>query len=468
MRRQRVIAAMASGMAILLGGCSAVSQSGSPGASPTALPSVEPSLGSMPAQATVRWEGTGSMTHAGGNFHIHALRDGRVLVISEEQMAELWDPTTGEWHAVEGLNNPRTGFASVLLADGRVLVVGGLNDIGQSYSSAYLFDPATETWDKAAGLMTIARTNPAAALLPDGRVLVAGGYFHVDPSVGERPDGIILAAFRPKATPSTGSGPGSVDIVPGPYGAAMATAEIFDPTTGEWSSTGSMRFARNGAEATPLADGRVLVVGSDAAAHTGVEVAEDSGRTAEIYDPGTGRFALAGELPDLNVREALQAGVDPGFGTSVLGDLVPLPDGGAVLINQVMDFKHSGRGTRSLRFNAANREWNQIGQSHLSVEDPASGAEYRSPGAARYDATVVPLAGGRVLLAGGSFDGSLASAEMFDPETNAFVALPDMPEARSHALGALLPDGSVLITGGFVDQGDRGVPLSSAVRLLFE
>jgi hypothetical protein len=408
------------------------------------------------------------MTHAGGNLHIHALRDGRVLVISEEQMAELWDPTTGEWHAVEGLNNPRTAFASVLLADGRVLVAGGLNDIEQSYSSAYLFDPATETWEKAAGLMTIARTNPAAAILPDGRVLVAGGYFHVDPYVSEVSDGIVLAAFRSNATPPRESGPGSADIIPGPYGAAMATAEIFDPVTGQWSSTGPMRYARNGAEATPLADGRVLVVGSLATAHTGVEVAEGSGRMAEIYDPATSRFTLAGELPDLDVSEAQQAGVDPGFGTSIPGHLIPLPDGGAVLINQVTDFKHSGKGTRSLRFNAANGEWNQIGRSHLSVEDPASGAEYRSQGAARYDATVVPLAGGRVLLAGGSFDDTLASAEMYDPETDAFVALPDMPEARTRALGALLPDGSVLITGGYVDQGDRGVPLSSAVRLLFE
>ena len=52
----------------------------------------------------------------------------------------------------------------------------------------------------------------------------------------------------------------------------MATAELFDPTTGSWSQTGPMTYARIGAAAVTLADGRVLVFGSHGGAGSGVDV----------------------------------------------------------------------------------------------------------------------------------------------------------------------------------------------------
>ena len=69
----------------------------------------------------------------------------------------------------------------------------------------------------------------------------------------------------------------------------MATAELFDPATGSWSSTGPMQYARFGASAVTLSDGRVLVFGSgggDGAASPSMRGAFDN---AEIYDPATGQ-----------------------------------------------------------------------------------------------------------------------------------------------------------------------------------
>lgn len=70
------------------------------------------------------------------------------------------------------------------------------------------------------------------------------------------------------------------------------------------------------------------------------------------------------------------------------------------------------------------------------------------------------LADGRVLLAGGSDDHQpLATAELFDPATNTFAAVSPMTERREAHAAAQLGDGRVLVVGG---SSDRGSVLASA------
>ena len=100
-------------------------------------------------------------------------------------------------------------------------------------------------------------------------MLVAGGYY-LSGETGRIDTGseTVLAAYR--STPaSVPMPPGAIlaDTDPGrPPIAALATAELYDPVTDTWSATGPMRYARYGAEAVTLADGRVLVVGSSSMA----------------------------------------------------------------------------------------------------------------------------------------------------------------------------------------------------------
>jgi hypothetical protein len=78
-----------------------------------------------------------------------------------------------------------------------------------------------------------------------------------------------------------------------------------------------------------------------------------------------------------------------------------------------------------------------------------------SMGAPRYAAVAAPLPDGRVLVAGGYYDDGgdhyLASAEVFNPATNAFssAGIGAMGTARTGAVAAPLPDGRVLVAGGF-------------------
>jgi hypothetical protein len=78
-----------------------------------------------------------------------------------------------------------------------------------------------------------------------------------------------------------------------------------------------------------------------------------------------------------------------------------------------------------------------------------------SMNAARFYATATLLPNGKVLIAGG-FDvneNPLASTELYDPAANTFAANPAMRIARGWATATLLPNGKVLIAGGYFPSG---------------
>ncbi|MBL93069.1 MAG: hypothetical protein CMH56_14810 [Myxococcales bacterium] len=94
------------------------------------------------------------------------------------------------------LQEARTGFAAVKLADNRIVVVGGYGRNGQTLDSIEIFDPETGV-SRLAARMPSARGEPGAALRSDGKVVIAGGISSV-----------------------TG-------------GVMLQTIELFDPETGE-------------------------------------------------------------------------------------------------------------------------------------------------------------------------------------------------------------------------------------------
>ena len=131
---------------------------------------------------------TGSMQTARESHTATLLADGRVLVVGGHSgqrrsleilaSAEVYDPASGSFEAVGSLNTARHKHDAVLLADGRVLILGGADarDEQGQFASAELFDPRTTTFAPTADMhFTRYKIQGTSLRLPDGRVAVLGG-----------------------------------------------------------------------------------------------------------------------------------------------------------------------------------------------------------------------------------------------------------------------------------------------------
>ena len=147
-------------------------------------------------------------------------------------------------------------------------------DATTSASAVVTIGPSTTAGNfTAVGNMTTARADHTATLLPNGKVLIAGG----------EGDG-----FQ-----------------------ALASAELYDPSTRTFAPTGSMITPRYAHSATLLADGRVLIAGGTQDVDGGTFVF-----TTEIYDPSTGAFTAAGDLASIGG----EVYASPGNVTTLLPD----------------------------------------------------------------------------------------------------------------------------------------------------
>ena len=139
--------------------------------------------------------------------------------------------------------------------------------------------------------------------------------------------------------------------------------------------------------------------------------------SAELYDPATGIWSLAGSL--VNSRE--------------YGHTATLLTNGKVLVAGGFPF-----GTSAELYDPTNGAWMATG----------SLADYRQ------SATATLLPDGKVLVAGGYNDGPLASAELYDPASGTWTVTGSLTNARDNHTATLLPNGEVLVAGGFNSTGD--------------
>lgn len=261
-------------------------------------------------------------------IHAVLLRTGKVLYFNygpgETTVTALWDPNadpggrTYENVAFPDGNNVWCA-GQTLLADGRVLVVGGNVFKGSTgykgLDTIYIFDPNTEEWTFQAH-MNEGRWYPTTTLLPDGRVLITSGYVR-DGSERLNAD---VEVFTPSPDPA---GRGTVEIVSqkaldlypfqhvvrdgrvlvtGPF---KRNAGVFDPDGWGFTDAPDPAGEHYYGSAVLLPDGpegssKVMVIGGDQQTGTEILDAEDlaAGWTSRAPLPEKRRNANTVLTPD--------------------------------------------------------------------------------------------------------------------------------------------------------------------------
>ncbi|MFI9117009.1 Kelch repeat-containing protein [Streptomyces venezuelae] len=339
------------------------------------------------------------------------LPDGRVLLAGGEDgrrvptdVTALFDPAEGTWSSAGALGTGRRLHSTTLLADGRVLVAGGIGEPpgpapATGLDSCEVYDPATDTWT-GTGRLREARFSHSATLLPDGRVLVAGG-----------------AAVRSADSHRT-----------------LRSAEAYDPVAGTWTPVRPMTDARFGHPAVRFDDGRVLMVGGILAVGRGSHTALAH---CELYDPAADGWTPTAGLA--TARKSHQATLLPGNAVLVTGGDM------RGFVNDDWTYDPYSQWTTE-RYDPTTDRWTADGQL------PWGRSHHRA----------VRLATGDVLVAGGTDDASMAvgypNATLYDAATRTWSAEFPMMRGRWAPAAIGLADGRVLVMGG-LDESGPAAPL---------
>jgi dipeptidyl aminopeptidase/acylaminoacyl peptidase len=194
---------------------------------------------------------------------------------------------------------------------------------------------------------------------------------------------------------------------------------------GTWAPATLMTQGRYGHAGSLLNDGRVLISGGIAGYSGGAIVTSST----ELYDPATDTSIASGGMRALRHEHTATT----------------LPDGRVLLVG--------GRYGDLVR----------TVQRTAELYDPATGTTTYTDSLGKFGNacctgrqwhTATLLNDGRVLVAGGggatssNLSYALRGAELYDPAAGAFAATGDMALARQQHTATLLPNGTVLVTGG--------------------
>lgn len=344
---------------------------------------------------------------------------------------------------------PRYWSAFGVLADGRLLVAGGLKTGGAADTE--ILDPVAGT--TSAGPLLLAKrywvgnfVAPRVATgTRAGQILIACGTAWSGPSTaateffdpanpGAMTAGPPMTAARPSGATATVLASGKILFVGGDStNYANPTAELYDPATDSFApTTGAPLRSRQFHTATLLADGRVLIAGGYAPIapnYTSWTTVSD----CEIYDPSTDSFSATGTMAS----------------PRAWGSATRLADGRVLVVG---GDSYSG------------------GNPDIAeIWDPATGGftqTGRLKHFRKYHSAIL-LPDGRVVVAGGVDPYySMASAEVYDPATGLFRQLGNLAAKRSEAFA--LPVGSsgtfLLIGGHLPDATYPSLPFEPSVE----
>lgn len=396
-----------------------------------------------------------------------------------------------------------------LLADGRVMVVGGTtyyqepglqgSPLGvvelEGMKNTRIYDPATNEWSELPG-MNYGRWYPTMVTLGDGSSFVASGVTKLlKPVYRERPldsgRNVVQTEINDPETgvwTETGAGGDrSLPLYPrlhllpnghvyynaagqvfNPFGQAYdealwSIAASFDPTVRRWRDLGVPGLN----ELTSLEDG-------DAAAERLQELfPEDAAATFEEFlerGQGVGE-ALASGLEEMDLGPAVQGmlGMASTQGLEGIGNLIGAGFRGSTFsVMMPLEVGEDGRYTEAEFLTAGGIvgptpgtyvpvPFSRIDTVDTSGDTAVSTRFVGSMDTARWYSTGVPLPTGEVVAVSGSTADEVVNpgsgfpvtrAEIFDPETETWRPIAEQSQARVyHNTATLLPDARVLVGG---------------------
>jgi len=327
----------------------------------------------------------GTVLVAGGN-------SGSLVSAAGLASAELYHVNLESFDLLPPMHSARTLHRATTLADGRVLLTGGVNASGTPISAAEVYDPAVRSFQPVASL-SVPRVGHSATLLPDGRVLIAGGS----------------SSFSSISSFATSS---------------RDTTEIFDPAGNSFSAGPVLSEVKTFHEAVALADGRVLISGGITYQYIlGVPVLSLSD-VNQLYTPSAGSGTFGSDL---------QMGTARAGHTAIL-----LDDGSALLVGGATGSVYAPTVLASTeRFDPAGGSFSSAG----ALSDP------------RVLTALVRLPNGNIMASGGIQGDILnptavSSCDAFDQGAGSWSPLANLLGTRSGHGALLLSDGTVGLFGG--------------------
>lgn len=214
--------------------------------------------------------------------------------------------------------------------------------------------------------------------------------------------------------------------------ALAASAAVADSGAQTWSKAGDLPGVQQGATLTALTDGRALEAGGEPNLRIAPTTQEPSLATSFVFDAHADAWKRVADMPQGHSNASA----------------VLLPDGEVLVIGGYSDFLRTTTATVAL-FDPKSSTWRQVASLKQS----------------RAEMAATGLSDGRVLVTGGIVHEALpnpqtgsglsvtltSSSELFDPRTGAWSPAASMPSPRADHVATLLSNGRVLVVGGTSD-----------------